>query len=230
MEGDEFRVPAFKGMRYLLWCWILRLDPEHIDLPDPHVGDLLDLLNRHVGQVAQDEILKSVAGIVPDFPEHWMNMPGEPLVEYFAKLRDRNGPSRQLSEATLAIWAQLLLASEHRIVLGQVTDLLLQGQAAKDPAQIRKRTLAMRGISLLASGFIPDDEALGTFKEPVLEAQPLGRNIAAELFAHGMENTKATALVKAHNEALSNAVGSLARLDILAGGDPMSWRASKESS
>nr|WP_321444938.1 hypothetical protein [uncultured Cohaesibacter sp.] len=223
LEGEGFRIPSFANMPYLLRKWLFRLGSANLNLNDHQAAAFLDLLDRHVGQPAQNEILKSIAGLVPDLPERWMDMPGVQLAYYFAKLRQRNGPSSELSEATLSIWTQLLLSDCPELVLEQVSDLLAQGENGRDADQIRNRTLAMRGISLLASGFMTDADALKTFKSPVVGAQPLGREDAAQLFSKGMQNVKATALVAAHNEALSNAVGSLARIDILAGGDPTSW-------
>ncbi len=229
-EGDGFRVPSFADMRFLLWQWLFRLGSTNVTLSDQQAAALLDLLDHHVGQPARNEILKSTAGFVPTLPERWMDIPRVELARYFAKLRERDRPSRELSEATLSIWGQLLLSEGHALVLEQVSDLLAQGQNGRGADQIRKSTLAMRGISLLASGFMTDANALKTFKSPIVEAQPLGRDVAAQLFSEGMPNLKATALVVAHNEALSNAVASLARIDILAGGDPASWVKFGESS
>lgn len=225
LQGEQFRRPGFENLSYFLWNWVFRNGSLHIQVSDEHASTLIDLFERQVGERARTEVISQARNLDHNL---WPPRPIGPLSHYFRMLRARDGVSDKLADATLTVWAQLLLKGQSGQVLDEVGELLEQAQGPLDAASLQKSVLAFRGIALLAIGFAHRNEVLAGFADQLNSRQPLGRGGAARLYRAGMNADEAESFADAYDQALSAATFALAQLGILSDRMPETWWPSSE--
>ena len=218
LEGDTFRIPSFSNLGYLLWAWVFGKVSPHVRIDEEQADRLIDLLERNVGERARSRLLGLQSDVSkPLWP---VRMPA-PMGRYVKMLAARDGLSDDLMNATVTVWAELLLAERAEEVLAEI-DALLPTREPADAESLRKAALACRGVAL-AGGFASSPVMLGRFKDRLVRTRPLGTSGVARLYRNGTERKDAHALIDAYDGALTAARAALARLDVLSGGNPADW-------
>ena len=225
-DGDGFRRPGYDNLGYLLWNWVMRNGATVIHLDDKRITALLNLLEVKVGKPARTLLIDLCADTSIDL---WHPRPISPLADYLQMLRCHDDITPKLAEASLTIWAQHLLAGQTDRVLHEVRALLPSDGEVADAIVLQGAGLAFRGITLLASGFAPNQMLLTEFGQQLRELKLQGYAGTSELYRAGSSMEIALQVTENHDNALNAAVSALARLDILDGGDPLSWTKAAEA-
>jgi hypothetical protein len=210
----RMREPSASQLGYLMWT--LGFDSA---VPPDLAEQFLDALMQGAGGKAMATLRDVILETTPSdqFPAR-RSLPV--LLRLFPKesgvLDGKNTPAG----AALSLVAQMALEADGAAAATAVEHLWETGN---DPESIRRRSLAMRALAIMASLYPADAPEILRFHD-LLRRQPSVDSLAVGLFTGGrLSSRDISGLLTEHDAALAEATATVARKLVLAGGDPLPW-------